>query len=144
MGDSCSVDGMVCYAVNALWYKLKRQELDLFLPVPQAWPSRPPLHNTDQSRHAIADSSGHSLFIKNFEMAVIAAYSDHGNACQLALADFVMATGAWLRDDPITHKLNTSYPRFGSHLFTISQYGPQCQFLRSDRKFITAANPPSN
>lgn len=137
MGKHCRVQGMVWYAVNTLWDKLMRW--DWVMPMLHARPSGPPICDS-----AIAYNSDRCLFIKNFKMAVIAAYSDPDNACQLALADFVFVANEWFRYTQVIQKLSTSYPEFGSHLFTISLRGPQCQFLRSDRKLIAAANPAPN
>lgn len=115
LGEQFDVIGMAIYAEKALLGKLKA-----FLQV----------NSTVTSQRD---------FETSFMKAVVKAYDDPGNTCQILLADFAWAARGRLLEDSVIAALNTRYHLFGSHVLTAQIRGPQSPLVQADDKLIPAA-----
>lgn len=129
LGDNFLVDGMVTYATNSLWDKLK-----ICL---QAVPTTSPASGTHQTRYTANSNIRSKYFRMDFAMAVLEAYKQPDNACQRILADFVWAAQSRLLGTLFLEELNNTSPLFGSHVLTTLSKGPQSSFLQPDGKLTS-------
>lgn len=120
------------YAEKTLWDKLAciLRAVSTFLPI----------RNSRDRQNAIDARLNDLRFHEQFTDAVDKAYKDLNYGGQLVLADFVWAGRAWLIRHPIIEELNIKYPKFGSHVLTTLNKGPQSSFIHADGQLTSAAD----
>lgn len=121
---------MLTYATEALRTKLK-----VYL---QQTVTLPAGGETPRYGVAVDARVKEAAFQESFAQAVRTAYSGKDshdvphNTCQPILADFVWVARSLLLGTSFIEQLNVEYPRFGSHVLTTLNKGPQSPFVMSD------------
>ncbi|KAG8158365.1 hypothetical protein KVR01_012126 [Diaporthe batatas] len=129
LGRKFQVTGMIRYAEDNLWKKLSAHLQEAMTLSAEA--------ETGLELGLVPKASiDGNVFHENFTDAVVMAYGTFKpqniplNPCQPILADFVWAARGRLLGKPFIEVLNMNYPRFGSHVLTTLNKGPQTRFLK--------------